>query len=241
MTVSIHNRAYRLLQSTPPISPKPADKRLKRSHEGPHQEGERGRPKESSSYSQRSTSPLSVVDINEELNFPISSCPVSVDQSNGSASSNTCGRSKSKKATRCVHFDNRLVTQVRTRPRTLPQDVHRLFYSSAEMNMFRKNYYAYLNSQRQEEVFEEEITTASLDNCKLETILNQTDISDVHNQTLKGMRKRHLVVKAVVSHQGETREYYHQEFQSPQSLSQGCGDKCSFDNSDFWNGTITWF
>jgi len=244
MTVAVHSRAYRVLQNAPSFNPKPTDKRLKRSHgRSLHESRDRSCSKDCNPCSKRSTSPLSVVDFHEELNFSPDSCPSFVDKTQPSASPTVCGKSKTKKPARRVQFDRRLVTQVVTRPRTLPQDVHRLFYSSTEMSMFRRNYYAYLNSKNNKEecyVDDEDMSMGDGD-CKFETILDQNDLSDEHSEPQKRMLKRQLVVKAVVSHQGETREYYHEESQSSLCKFDVPVDQCNFDNSDFWNGTITWF
>ena len=243
MTVSIHTRAYRALQIAPPTSPTPTDKRLKRSHgKGLQQSDDRTRTKDSL-YTQRSTSPLSVVDINEELNLSSGSCSSFVDKLECPASPSVCIKSRTKKPARRVHWNRCLITEVATRPRTLPEDVPRLFYSSAEMSMFRRNYYAYMNSQsraREECVQEEEISVNSVE-CKPNASCNKPDASYVDSTPQEGFRKRQLVVKAVVCHQGEIREYYHQDSHSSQSHNQGPSDSCNFDNPDFWNGTITWF
>jgi len=235
MTVSIHSRAYRLLQGAPVINGTPDEKKQTHSRgQCPLRENDRTFSKDSNSYCQRSISPLSVTEIHEELSAcGDNSTFLNKPQRPTLLKSCVASKKKAQKPLRRVRFPTSPVSQVKTRPRTLPEDVRRLFYSSGEMSMFRRNYYAYMNSRRTEEVdyYEEEtISVQSTNNSR--PILNLASSQNEDNPW--------QIVKAIVSHQGETREYYHQSHCTSQ-INVGTSNSCSFDNPEFWNGTITWF
>jgi len=91
-----------------------------------------------------------------------------------------------------------------------------------------------MKSQRAKEVCEVEEETISVDSSdKSQPFLNQANNPNVESPW--------QIVKAVVSHQGETHEYYHQSSCTSQAITEGSSDNFSFDNPEFWNGEITWF
>mmetsp|Transcript_5394 Transcript_5394/g.7158 ORF Transcript_5394/g.7158 Transcript_5394/m.7158 type:complete len:212 (-) Transcript_5394:208-843(-) len=132
--------------------------------------------------------------------------------------------SSSDLSARRVSWRSCIVSDVRFRPRTPPQDCGDLFYTSEETDEFRRQY------RREREIqAERERESASRRVSSPET------------------RRRRHISRVVVLH-NDAKETYFSEGRSngglnysSTSLSDTEKDDAFFDNDNFWSGSITWY
>lgn len=132
-----------------------------------------------------------------------------------------------------VSFAPVLVTEVRTRPRTKPQDVSVLFYSCEETQRFRQEY----RLERMEATDKPEET--STDNVTLiDTMTSNID------ETTSSIG--HRISRVVVMHEDKLETFVDKELDCgmPHTLTNGevtHASEAFFDNDRFWSGQITWY
>merc|ERR1712032_191682 len=132
--------------------------------------------------------------------------------------------------TTAVSFAPQLVTDVWTRPRTLPEDISTTFYSPQETQKFREEYRlereaeAYANSLRNR-------FTSSGNNIKRRpiscVIIQDNDESEIFfNQD---NQSQHQLTRSIVGSSNNNDGQL-------SSLSEDF-----FDNDSFWSGELTWY
>lgn len=150
---------------------------------------------------------------------------------------------------RRVSFAEPLVTDVRTRPHTHPDDVGALFYSYEETQRFRQEY----RMERQmKEDLEDDPATVSTSSTR-----TQTSEDDLSSSSWQPLGRRHHISRVVIRHHETLATFYdsssHEKKHRNDSLSTvGSGDsdmdttqqeqeESFFDNDSFWSGSITWY
>lgn len=137
-----------------------------------------------------------------------------------------------------VSFASVLVTEVRTRPRTKPQDVSALFYSCEETQRFRQEYRLERREAIEDELAPEETSTEHV-------TLTDNMTSNIDETTSTG---GHRISRVVVMHEDTLETFIDKELgvvQPPLSFDRS-GDvttasEAFFDNDRFWSGQITWY
>lgn len=134
-----------------------------------------------------------------------------------------------------VSFAPVLVTEVRTRPRTKPQDVSVLFYSCEETQRFRQEY----RLERMEATEQEPEETSTK-----HVTLNHSTTSNIDDTTAL---IAHRISRVVVKHE-DTRETFidkELDYGLPLMLADNGevshASEAFFDNDRFWSGQITWY
>jgi len=147
-------------------------------------------------------------------------------------------RSRSERAT--VTFASVLVTEVRTRPRTRPEDVSALFYSCEETQRFRREY-----RDERNEVHDDETTPTELIPTQTVPLFNDNCGIGSKDETLSS--GGHRISRVVVMHEDTLETFVDKDMAvHPAPISLGTGDITAasddfFDNDRFWSGQITWY
>jgi len=140
-----------------------------------------------------------------------------------------------------VTFASVLVTEVRTRPRTRPEDVSALFYSCEETQRFRQQY-------RLERRGAQEDSTATIPvatSAEPVTLFDDNRMTSSKDDTMS--TGGHRISRVVVMHEDTLETFIDKdmaEVQPPFSTGGGdvtTADKAFFDNDRFWSGQITWY
>jgi len=132
-----------------------------------------------------------------------------------------------------VTFAAVLVTEVRTRPRTRPEDVSALFYSCEETQRFRQEY-----RHERSVVHDDEITLSKPAPAKTVPLFTTKD---------DAISSGHRISRVVVMHEDTLETFVDEDMallRTPRSLGVGDVTKASddfFDNDRFWSGQITWY
>jgi len=163
---------------------------------------------------------------------------------------------------RRVSFAPQLVTDIWTRPRTVPEDVSALFYSAQETQKFRQEYR-----------LERKLLSELLINP--ETLpVDDEEVSNIATSPISsGNNGRHRISRVVVLHDDKLKTFFnpaeqlilpdnnkeekkgHQQHfaysqQATSCISGGGDDSDSssssssedfFDNDSFWSGSLTWY
>jgi len=149
-----------------------------------------------------------------EYDYETSLCATSVSESFDDSVETSSRRS--------VSFLEPLVSEVRYRPRTPPEDCSSLFYSSEETKQFRRDYH-------------------------MERSLEESANAQDQEQSCV---KSYDISKVVVTASNSTVQYEKNPWKSsmsePFELSDPLGSDSSdggifFDNDNFWTGSITWY
>lgn len=141
-----------------------------------------------------------------------------------------------------VTFASTLVTEVRTRPRTRPEDVSALFYSCEETQRFRQQY-----RQERRGTQEDDTTTSPSVASTAETVTLFDDDCMTNKQDETVSTGGHRISRVVVMHEDTLETFIDKDLaaiQPPFSLGGGdvtTADNVFFDNDRFWSGQITWY
>jgi len=152
----------------------------------------------------------------------------------------SCSSGKSARAT--VTFASVLVTEIRTRPRTRPEDVAALFYSCEETQRFRQEY----RHERRGVQDEDLAASSGANEAKTVTLFNDNSRT-IDNQDETASTAGHRISRVVVMHEDTLETFIDKDMALIQSsLSSGGGDVTTasdafFDNDRFWSGQITWY
>jgi len=142
-------------------------------------------------------------------------------------SASTSSTSSFLEPSRSVSFAEPLVTEVRTRPRTLREEVSGLFYSVEETQRFRQEYRL------------ERKLLAELDVDPALQAANEEQLSGLF-ETNEPASGRHSISRVVVLHNDKI-----ETFCSPQPCQVDSDTQLNsddfFDNDSFWSGSITWY
>lgn len=163
----------------------------------------------------------------------VSSCSSSVQSRSTSASRGS------------VTFATQLVTDVRTRPRTRPQDVKGLFYSCEETQRFRQEYrlererYSSEDSSHKRAIGESKVLNQEESKDKSDCC---TDVKESILNSLSG----HRISRVVVMHKDTLETFIDKDLADLISHYPHGGDVKTanddfFDNDSFWSGQITWY
>jgi len=139
-----------------------------------------------------------------------------------------------------VTFASVLVTEVRTRPRTRPEDVSALFYSCAETQRFRQEYRHERNEVHDDETTPSEPTPA-------QTVALPKDKCGIGNKDESLSSSGHRISRVVVVHEDTLETFVDKDMAVHQApISLGAGDVTTasddfFDTDRFWSGQITWY
>uniref|UniRef100_A0A7S2GZ65 Uncharacterized protein n=1 Tax=Helicotheca tamesis TaxID=374047 RepID=A0A7S2GZ65_9STRA len=143
-----------------------------------------------------------------------------------------------------------LVTEVRTRPRTLPEEVHDMFYSYEETQRFRQEYRQERKALAQLQADPSSTSTTSSD------LPSMSPPSPSFSSSKPG---RHRISRVVVMHNDTLKTFFDDDLLSPKLPSpvehnerDGIADQSSsllpcgksddfFDDDSFWSGSITWY
>jgi hypothetical protein len=124
-----------------------------------------------------------------------------------------------------VSFADTLVSDVWERPRTPPEEVSKLFFSSEETQRFRQEYRL------------ERKLLAELDVDPETHPVDEEELSALFaTSSSQGSTDRHRISRVVVLHNDKLETYL-----NPEQVSKGAQDDGFFDNESFWSGSITWF
>lgn len=184
------------------------------------------------------------------------------------ATSDSSGRSSSLSRSGCkgVSFSSTLVTEVWTRPRTLPEDVPGLFYSCEETLRFRQEYRQerkmksydpeYCDTQANTEL-NSQVTSSSLQlvpsSQGLDSNSNQgaDNTSYQLNDALSCNSNHHRISRVVVMHHNTSETFVDQDLLPAtllDSLNEGLNNSNVktasddfFDKESFWSGQIIWY
>eukprot|EP00978_Attheya_sp_CCMP212_P010033 scaffold24032_cov49-Attheya_sp.AAC.3 len=134
---------------------------------------------------------------------------------------------------RRVTFSSSLVTCVRTRPRTMAEDVPSLFYTVEETQRFRQEY-------RAERKIQAELDADPATQSKDET--DELWSSDAYSS----FGGRHRISRVVVMHNDTLKTFFDDDMMMtplPKEIPQkGAPEGMDFfDNDCFWSGSITWY
>lgn len=129
---------------------------------------------------------------------------------------------------RCVRFLDPLVSEVRYRPRTLPEDCEALFYTSDETRQFRRDYqmeknqehFGYLSAEQEQQ----DQTPKSYDISRVVIMANNSTIQYENNPWNNKYCNKVSESKNVCA---------------PSASSDS--EEIFFDNDSFWTGSITWY
>lgn len=131
---------------------------------------------------------------------------------------------------RSVTFCEPLVTEVRTRPRTDPEDIRTLFYSYEETQRFRQDY-------REEKRLQSLEDASSKSSGETTTSSSTSPPSSADNT--------HRISRVVVTHENSRETFFDKEHLPATKFltnpnCQAASDDF-FDNNSFWSGQITWY
>lgn len=138
--------------------------------------------------------------------------------------------SSERVATGGVSFAPRLVTDVRTRERTAPEDVPKLFYSGLETQEFRRQYHLEKRLLRE----------LSIDPETFPVTGGDEELSNLVAEAASRRRRthnRHCISRVVISHNNTLESFFGPAI-SDDSRDDGC---CDFDSDSFWSGSLTWY
>lgn len=142
-----------------------------------------------------------------------------------------------------VTFASVLVTEVRTRPRTRPEDVSALFYSCEETQRFRQQYRHERRGAQEDDTASPSVSVAS----SAETVTLFDDNCMTSKQDESVPTGGHRISRVVVMHEDTLETFIDKDMAAIQSsFSIGGGDVTTadnafFDNDRFWSGQITWY
>lgn len=137
-----------------------------------------------------------------------------------------------------VTFASVLVTEVRTRPKTRPEDVSTLFYSCEETQRFRQEY-----RHERDEVQDDETTPSEPTPAQTVPLL-KNGIGHKDESVACG---GHRISRVVVMHEDTLETFVDKDMALQQApISLGVGDVTAasddfFDTDRFWSGQITWY
>jgi len=141
-----------------------------------------------------------------------------------------------------VSFAELLVSEVRTRPRTRPEDVAALFYSCEETQRFRQEY------RHERRVVQDEDTPSSSAGTKSKSLSSTDNQSKLDTPDESPSTAGHRISRVVVLHEDTLETFIDKDLALIQaSLSSSGGgdlttaDDAFFDNDRFWSGQITWY
>lgn len=140
-----------------------------------------------------------------------------------------------------VTFAELLVTEVRTRPRTRPEDVAALFYSCEETQRFRQEY------RHERRVVHDEDTSSSSGSKESKSVSLFDNKRKIDNPDDSTSTAGHRISRVVVMHEDKLETFIDKDMALIQSsLSSSGGDVTTaddafFDNDRFWSGQITWY
>jgi hypothetical protein len=124
-----------------------------------------------------------------------------------------------------VSFADTLVSDVWERPRTPPEEVSKLFFSSEETQRFRQEYRL------------ERKLLAELDVDPETHPVDEEELSALFTSSTQGSIDRHRISRVVVLHNDKLETFLNPE----QVCKQNPQGDDFFDNESFWSGSITWF
>jgi len=139
-----------------------------------------------------------------------------------------------------VTFASVLVTEVRTRPRTRPEDVSALFYSCEETQRFRQEY-------RHERNEVHDVKKTPSEPAPAQTVSLSNNNCGIGNKDDNVSSGGHRISRVVVMHQDTLETFVDKDMAVLQApISLGVGDVTAasddfFDNDRFWSGQITWY
>jgi hypothetical protein len=126
---------------------------------------------------------------------------------------------------RCVSFLDPLVSEVRYRPRTLPEDCEALFYTSDETRQFRRDYHIERNQEHFDapsaEQEQQDQTPKSYDISRVVIMANNSTIQYENNPW--------------------NNTYGTKISESKNVCASSDSEEIFFDNDSFWTGSITWY
>mmetsp|Transcript_14036 Transcript_14036/g.20103 ORF Transcript_14036/g.20103 Transcript_14036/m.20103 type:complete len:255 (+) Transcript_14036:42-806(+) len=138
---------------------------------------------------------------------------------------------------RRVRFAEKLVTEVRLRPKTPPDERGKLFYSFDEIQRFRQDY----RLERSVHHDNQGSTASSKSNGLL---LNEEEMNSIFGEEFSE-KKRQLnkydISRVVVLHNNILETYNDDLFCSRSSGRLKEEEETFFDNDSFWSGSITWY
>jgi hypothetical protein len=135
-----------------------------------------------------------------------------------------------------VTFAAPLVTEVRTRPRTPPEEVTSLFYSYEETQRFRQDY-----RLERKKLAEAKVSATESGQEELKQLDSDMDESNARNQP-----DFFRISRVVVVHQ-DTLETFFDNDMTDNQIGNAVGESLKpasdrfFDNDSFWSGQITWY
>lgn len=143
--------------------------------------------------------------------------------------------SSERVATGGVSFAPRLVTDVRTRERTAPEDVPKLFYSGLETQEFRRQYHLEKRLLRE----------LSIDPETFPVTGGDEELSNLVAEAASRRRRthnRHCISRVVISHNNTLESFFGSTTASDDdSRDDDDGCDCDFDSDSFWSGSLTWY
>lgn len=142
--------------------------------------------------------------------------------------------SSERVATGGVSFAPRLVTDVRTRERTAPEDVPKLFYSGLETQEFRRQYHLEKRLLRELSIDPETFPVTGGD----EELSNLVAEAASRNRRT---HNRHCISRVVISHNNTLESFFGSTASDDDSRDDDDGCDCDFDSDSFWSGSLTWY
>ena len=144
---------------------------------------------------------------------PVTPTPSCCSASDSSVSS--FGSFDSDKSRRRVHFADRIVSDVWTRPYTEVEEVPKLFYSTKETAEFRQKYRVERKLQQEQE--------------------------EAQDQRPLSKRSKHSIYKVVVKFRDTVETYVVDDPDGESVKGFGNTKNPVFDNDSFWTGSLTYF
>jgi len=132
------------------------------------------------------------------------------------------------------------VTEVRTRPRTRPEDVSALFYSCEETQRFRQEY-----RHERSDVNDDETTPSEPAPAQSVPLFNDNCGIGTKDELLSCTG--HRISRVVVMHEDTLETFVDKDMALHSApISLGIGDVTAanddfFDTDRFWSGQITWY
>jgi len=198
----------------------------------------------------RGSAPISLPDL-----CPVELVPCSDDEESDLEDDASCATvstsSLSGDRRQGVTWSTHLVTEVKTRPRTLPEDVRDLFYTYEETQRFRQEYRQERKMLAQLQA-EPCLTTST---CTNPASLSTPSSTPFSYSSTPG---RHRISRVVVMHNDTLKTFFDDDLLSPKvppstedhekdTLEHSpallpCGKSNDFfDDDSFWSGSITWY
>ncbi|GFH51375.1 hypothetical protein CTEN210_07851 [Chaetoceros tenuissimus] len=149
---------------------------------------------------------------------------------------------------RRVSWSDSLVTDIRTRERTRPEDVSLLFYSYEETQRFRQEYRLERRKAAEEAA---NVQCTQLSNEKASIFPDSSSAwsssNIVDNCAANPSAGRHRISRVVIMHKNSFETFVDKDiFSAPSphdnkaTVSNSASDDF-FDNDSFWSGQITWY